>query len=246
MLRLLAMPWGLACAEVCRPPGFISRRLRPGRRCPLCNNQSPGPQPRERTRKFNHECSTGVETAGFWNLGCVPSARELCITAAPFNRDDFLPVPTGRLEHWERYVCKYFEATVLARSVDGTKLLCPHVPGDSTALERSSQLARVASNSRRSGRMPSGIRYVRTARRRISVMQSHVAKLLRQGKREQFGEADFEEDISERLQQFWVSLKKSSVNKRSTGRERASSERKRTKTETQALPKRSKRTREET
>ena len=44
--------------------------------------------------------------------------------------------------------------------------------------------------------------YVRTARKRISIMQSHVAELLRQGKGELLGEMDLEKDISERLLQL--------------------------------------------
>ena len=125
----MAMPGGLACAEVCRPPGSISRRLRPGRRCPLWNNKISRTTTTGKDKKVQSRVLYVSRNCSLLEPGLCSVGWELCITAAPFNRDDFLPVPTRRLEHQERYVCKYFEATVLARSVDGTKLLCPHVPG---------------------------------------------------------------------------------------------------------------------
>ena len=38
--------------------------------------------------------------------------------SAPWERDFFLPVPTKALEYWERYECRYSEATVLSQVLD--------------------------------------------------------------------------------------------------------------------------------
>ena len=60
---------------------------------------------------------------------------ELWKTAAPWDRDYFLPVPTRKLEHWERYECRYSEASILSRVLEAqlksnnSELLCPKVPG---------------------------------------------------------------------------------------------------------------------
>ena len=60
---------------------------------------------------------------------------ELWLKSAPWERDFFLPVPTKTLDHWERYECKYAEATVLSQvleaelSINREKVMCKGVPG---------------------------------------------------------------------------------------------------------------------
>ena len=55
--------------------------------------------------------------------------------AAPWERDYFLPVPTKSLSHWERYECKYAEATILSQVLEARltlnreNLLCEGVAG---------------------------------------------------------------------------------------------------------------------
>ena len=60
---------------------------------------------------------------------------KLWLKSAPWERDFFLQVPTKTLDHWERYECKYPEATVFSQvleaelSVNGEKLMCKGAPG---------------------------------------------------------------------------------------------------------------------
>ena len=148
----------------------------------------------------------------------LPVGWELWKTAAPWDRDYFLPVPTRSLEHWERYECKYAEAAVLSRVLEAylqsnnTDLLCPKVPGllwkehsPRAFLPSCTGCLKYPKNWQDAlgGWSPGQSQgYVRTARQRIAIMQSHVAQLLRQGKGEILGETDLENDIAARLLQL--------------------------------------------
>ena len=160
------------------------------------------------------------------DLDWIPVRWELWKTAASWDTDYFHPVPTRRLEHWERYECKYSEAAVLSGVLEAqlesnnTKFLCPKVQGHlwrehrlraflpscTCCLKKKTKNWQDEVGGWSRGQSQG---YVRTGRKRISVMQCHVAMLLRQDKRELLRETDLEKDISERLLQ-WVSLKRSS------------------------------------
>ena len=131
--------------------------------------------------------------------------------AAPWGRDFFLPVPTKTLDRWENYECKYAEVTVLSQvleselSVNGEKLLCQGVPG---RLWREHSPRAFLPSCTGGLRYPKNWQdaiggwspgqsqaYVRTKRKRLSIMQSTVAKLLRDGRGDKLGERDLEEDL---------------------------------------------------
>ena len=130
---------------------------------------------------------------------------------APWERDYFIPVPTKSLDHWERYECRYAEATVLSQLLEtelvlnGEKLLCPDVPGrlwrehsPRAFLTSCTGCLRYPKNWQDAlgGWSPGQSQaYVRTTRRRISIMQTKVAKLFREGQGEALGEKDLEEDL---------------------------------------------------
>ena len=131
--------------------------------------------------------------------------------SAPWERDFFLPVPTKALEYWERYECRYSEATVLSQVLESQlvlneeKLLCDDVPGrlwkehsPRAFLTSCTGCLRYPRNWQDAigGWSPGQSQaYVRTTRRRIGAMQVRVAQMLREGQGEALGERELEEDL---------------------------------------------------
>ena len=131
--------------------------------------------------------------------------------SAPWERDYFLPVPTKSLTHWERYECKYAEATVLSQIlearliINGEKLLCEGVAG--RLWREHSPRAFLTSctgcleypinwQDAIGGWSPGQSQaYVRTTRQRIGSMQSRVARMLRAGNGDALGEKELEEEL---------------------------------------------------
>ena len=128
----------------------------------------------------------------------MPVGWQLWQRSAPWERDFFLPVPTKEQDHWERYECKCSEATVLSQvleanlTINGEKLLCTGVPG--RLWREHSPRAFLTSctgclwypknwQDAIGGWSPGQSQArVRTTRRRLSIMQSKVANLLREGR----------------------------------------------------------------
>ena len=135
--------------------------------------------------------------------------------SAPWERDYFLPVPTKALNHWERYECKYAEATVLSQvlganlALNGEKLLCEGFPGrlwrehsPRAFLTSCTGCLEYQSNWQDAigGWSPGQSQaYVRTTRYRIEAMQRRVARMLRAGRGNSLGERKLEEDLGNHL-----------------------------------------------
>ena len=135
--------------------------------------------------------------------------------SAPWERDYFLPVPTKALNHWERYECKYAEATVLSQvleanlTLNGEKLLCEGVAGrlwrehsPRAFLTSCTGCLEYPSNWQDAigGWSPGQSQaYVRTTRYRIGAMQRRVARMLRAGRGNSLGERELEEDLGNHL-----------------------------------------------
>ena len=119
------------------------------------------------------------------------------------------------LDHWERFECKYSEATVLSQALEAAlvinkePLLCNNVPGrlwkehspraflpSCTGCLRYPKSWQDAIGGWSLGQSQG---YVRTTRRRIEQMQSKVAKMLRESEGAQFGETELEEELLEVL-----------------------------------------------
>ena len=145
----------------------------------------------------------------------MPVGWKLWSDSAPWERDFFLPVPTKSMDRWERYECKYAEATVLSQvledslSVNGEKLLCTGVPGrlwrehsPRSFLPSCTGCLRYPKNWQDAigGWSPGQSQaHVRTTRRRLSIMQAKVSKSLREGRGFELGEEDLEEDLMAHL-----------------------------------------------
>ena len=149
--------------------------------------------------------------------------------AAPWERDYFLPVPTKCLTHWERYECKYAEATILSQVLEtrlaliGENLLCEGVAGrlwrehsPRAFLTSCTGCLNYPTNWQDAigGWSPGQSQaYVRTTRQRIGKMQRRVARMLRAGDGDALGDKELEEDLGDHLFKIGcgVSLAKNQV-----------------------------------
>ena len=135
--------------------------------------------------------------------------------AAPWERDYSLPVPTKSLTHWERYECKYAEATILFEvleaklTLNGESVLCEGVAGrlwrehsPRAFLTSCTGCLKYPTNWQDAigGWSPGQSQaYVRTTRQRVGSMQRRVARMLRAGDGDFLGERELEEDLGDHL-----------------------------------------------
>ena len=131
------------------------------------------------------------------------------------------PGPDKTLDHWERYKCKYAEATVLSQvleaelSINGEKLMWMGVPGrlwrehspraflpSCTGCLRYTQNWQDANGGWSPGQSQA---CVRTTRKRLSTMQSKVSKMFRDGRGIELGDMDLEKDLMAHFTRLGVS-----------------------------------------
>ena len=200
---------GLSGAEVCRPLGFFSRRPHPRRRCLPWNNlqdhnHGEGPESSVTSAPRESKLLAFRTCVDFRRLGLEENGstvRQRLFSPGPHSAVGALGKirvqvlrssgtfpgaggPTGGRRFQTLVSWCFWPSVERAQPLSVPPKLhgLPQIPKELAGCHRGWSPGRSQGN-------------VRTARRRISVMQSHVAKLLRQGKREQLGETDSEKAI---------------------------------------------------